>query len=92
MDIDQLYPLTASQEGHQSAVSNYKDSYNRNPSPIYQNTIETAGAGCVQDTSPIYSNINAEPYRLHAQGMTYGETLAHQLRQRIGISESGPGL
>lgn len=89
VDIDQLYPLT--QESNQAAISNYKENYSRNHSPIYQNTIETASASC-QDTSPIYSNLNAERYRPHAQGMTYGETLAHQLRQSMGRSDSGPGI
>lgn len=90
VEIDQIYPLTT--DANSSALSNYKEiNYNRNHSPIYQNTIETASVNRTQETSPIYSNLNAERYRPHSHGMTYGETLAHQLRQSMGASDSGQG-
>ncbi|XP_017779641.1 PREDICTED: protein salvador homolog 1 [Nicrophorus vespilloides] len=76
VEIDQIYPLanqdTASTFGSEINYSN------RAPSPIYQNTNESSNQF---QATPIYSNTNAERFRPQSQGMTYGEQLAHHLRQ-----------
>lgn len=78
MEIDQIYSLTS-----QENFENY------NNSPIYQNTAEnTKAAFKIQDTTPIYSNTNSDKYRPEAQGMTFGETLAHNLRHNTGRTET----
>ncbi|RZB39363.1 salvador -like 1, partial [Asbolus verrucosus] len=51
VEIDQIYPLPT-----QDSNTNY----NRNHSPIYQNTSDNACKN--QDTTPIYSNTNVERY------------------------------
>ncbi|XP_018327993.1 protein salvador homolog 1 [Agrilus planipennis] len=97
VEIDQIYPI---KEANSNTAAGYKDmNYNQNHSPIYQNTIETVNMGRSHNqyaietsrnqlTSPIYSNLNAERYRSHSDGMTYGELLAHQLRQTFDRSEN----
>ena len=78
MEIDQIYPLTTTQDNNSN--------YNRNHSPIYQNTSDKS-----QDTTPIYSNTNVERYSNPLQGMSYGESLAHHLRHTLGRSDSNQG-
>lgn len=73
VDIDQIYPLP---------LQDRNSNYNRNSSPIYQNTSDKS-----LDTTPIYSNTNLERYSNQIQ-MSYGESLAHHLRHSIGRSES----
>lgn len=78
VEIDQIYSLTS-----QENLENY------NSSPIYQNTAENSKVPFkIQDTTPIYSNTNSDKYRQEAQGMTFGETLAHNLRHNSGRTET----
>lgn len=86
VEIDQIYPLTPTES------ANAATNYNHNNSPIYQNTIETASVRRGIDTSPIYSNVNAERYRPQSHGMTYSESIStHQICQNIETPDTGQG-
>ncbi|CAG9766057.1 unnamed protein product [Ceutorhynchus assimilis] len=82
VEIDQIYPLEPN--------ILYKDTYNRTNSPIYQNTRDSSVLRTNQDqTTPIYSNTQIDRFnRNQYQGMSYGESLAHNLRQSVGRNEN----
>lgn len=76
VEIDQIYPLKTQEIN-----------YPQNHSPIYQNASDNTN----RDTTPIYSNTNSDRFRNHAQGMTYGETLAHHLRHNWDHTDNTQG-
>ncbi|XP_060536361.1 scaffold protein salvador isoform X2 [Cylas formicarius] len=79
VEIDQIYPLPA------ETRTTYNDIYNRTNSPIYQNTQDSSHE---TPTTPIYSNTNLERFRSQYQGMSYGESLAQNLKHSLGRTES----